>query len=349
MKKQIAWHVAFWIGYTLVYAWLNTSFPAASDLKYELPQRFLRFWVAECMMLPLKLLLTYSFLYWIVPRFLMKGKYLQAGFSMIAILIPIVCLSRVITYYGVYPFLYHEIPQYELISFRRFFYTLLDFASALTIAATVKLLKNRVENQRKEQELIQEKLKSELNFLRAQTNPHFLFNTLNNIYALARKQSELTAPVVLKLSEILRFMLYECSTSFIPLQREIQVIQDYIELEKIRYSSQLKIDTSWEIDDPAQPIAPLLLLPLIENAFTHGISETRFEPFVDVQVILKQGELSVAIANSKSAGDEMGKGGIGLPNVKRQLELIYPGRHELSTKAFAERFEVKLTIALWET
>ena len=329
MQRRILWHIAFWLGYTLVYAYLSTSFPAPSDLEFSWAIRYWRFWQTELIMLPLKMLATYTFLYWIVPRFFLVRNYWQGMLAVLLMLVPVSVISRLMTYHVVYPFLYHELPPYEMVSVRRVLYSLLDIASAMTIAATLALLRRRMEAQHREEELIREKLSSELNFLRAQTNPHFLFNTLNNIYALARKQSEQTAPVVLRLSQLLRFMLYECSEPRIPLSKEVKVIQDYIELEQLRYNDRLKISFHTSLDQADQPIAPLLLLPLVENAFKYGVSETRFDAEVRISIVLAQQQLRVHIQNAQpTEGGQEGEG-IGLGNVRRQLRLIYPHAYHL--------------------
>lgn len=344
MKKNIIQHSVFWLIYTLVYAYLNTSFPAASDLEYTWPWRFWRFWQGEVLMLPLKLLATYGFLYGLLPHFILQKKYAVAILYSILGLLPIVLGSRLMTYYVVYPMLYHELPTYELISIRRGLYSFLDILSAVSVASMLQLLRSRLASQQREEALKREKLQSELHFLRAQTNPHFLFNTLNNIYALARKQSEATAPVVMKLSKIMRFMLYECTAERISLGEEIQVIQDYIDLEKLRYNERLNIVFEVVVDDNQQEIAPLLLLPFVENAFKHGASETRFKTVIVIQLMLKNQQLTFNIKNTRDVDMISDNDGIGLTNVKRQLDLIYPKKYQLSIDSEGEMYQVGLSL-----
>lgn len=346
MKQRYLWHVAFWLFYSLIYAYLSTAFPAPSDLEYSWGMRYWRFWQSQLIMLPIKILTTYAFLYWIVPRFILKGDYLRAVLSGLMVLILMSVISRVMTYYVVYPYLYQEFPNYEMISVRRVLYSLLDIASAVTIAATLSLLRRRLDAQRREEELQREKLQSELNFLRAQTNPHFLFNTLNNIYALARKQSEQTAPVVLQLSQLLRFMLYECSEPHIPISREVKVIQDYIELEQLRYNERLQVSFAEDLDDPATMISPLLILPLVENAFKYGVSETRFDASVNISIQLHQRKLSVHIDNAQAEEGQQDREGLGLTGVQRQLDLIYPDKHQLRIQQKSGRHILDLEIDL---
>ena len=175
------------------------------------------------------------------------------------------------------------------------------------------------------QQLRIEKQEAELNYLKSQTNPHFLFNTLNNIYSLARDKSDLAPESILRLSKILRFMLYETSGSYIAIEQELKILGDYIELEKLRYDESLRINFNHDIEDMKQALPPLLLIPLVENAFKHGVSETRDRPFVDIHLSVRNRRLSFLIKNSteRSADIPGVKENIGLSNLRRQLELLY--------------------------
>ncbi|WP_227990906.1 sensor histidine kinase [Flavisolibacter ginsenosidimutans] len=175
------------------------------------------------------------------------------------------------------------------------------------------------------QQLRIQKQEAELNYLRSQTNPHFLFNTLNNIYSLARDKSDLAPESILRLSKILRFMLYETGGDYISIEQEIKIIDDYISLETLRYDETLRINFNYDIEDMKQAVPPLLLIPLVENAFKHGVSETRDQPFVDVHLSLRQRQLSFVVKNSAEAVSAEGgvKENIGLANLRRQLELLY--------------------------
>ena len=175
------------------------------------------------------------------------------------------------------------------------------------------------------QKLRIEKQEAELNYLKSQTNPHFLFNTLNNIYALARDKSDLAPTSILQLSKILRFMLYETNVDFIAIEQELKIMDDYIALEKLRYDESLTVNFNQNIEDMKQVIPPLLLIPLVENAFKHGVSETRNQPFVDIHLSVKEHQLKFIVKNSTevSENEENVKENIGLSNLRRQLELLY--------------------------
>jgi len=197
------------------------------------------------------------------------------------------------------------------------------------------------------QHLLIEKQQAELNYLKSQTNPHFLFNTLNNIYSLARDKSDLAPESILRLSKLLRFMLYETSGSYIALEQELKIITDYIALEKLRYDESLRINYNYDVEDMKQAVPPLILVPLVENAFKHGVSETRGLPFVDIHLTVKQRHLSFIVKNStEAAATETGiKENIGLSNLRRQLELQYR-EYQLSVQHQDSAFIATLNINL---
>jgi len=175
------------------------------------------------------------------------------------------------------------------------------------------------------QQLRIEKQEAELSYLKSQTNPHFLFNTLNNIYSLSRDKSDLAPESIMRLSQILRFMLYETGGEFISIEQELKIISDYIELEKSRYDDTLSVNFNYNIEDLKQAIPPLLLIPLVENAFKHGVSETRNQPFIDIHLSVNQRQLTFTVKNSseKYPDEREVKESIGLSNLRRQLELLY--------------------------
>jgi two-component system LytT family sensor kinase len=174
------------------------------------------------------------------------------------------------------------------------------------------------------QQLLIEKQEAELNYLKAQTNPHFLFNTLNNIYSLARDKSDKAPESVLRLSKLLRYMLYETAGQYIAIEQELKIIDDYIALEQLRYDDSLGVNFNHDVEDLRQGIPPLLLLPLVENAFKHGVSETRGRPFVDIHLSVRKRQLHFAVKNSSEAEAEQPvRENIGLSNLRRQLQLLY--------------------------
>lgn len=197
------------------------------------------------------------------------------------------------------------------------------------------------------QQLRIEKQEAELNYLKSQTNPHFLFNTLNNIYSLARDKSDLAPESILRLSKILRFMLYETGGAYIAIEQELKIMSDYIALEKLRYDDTLHINFNYDIEDMKQALPPLLLIPLVENAFKHGVSETRNHPFVDIHLSVNERQLAFFVKNSAQAvpGERSVKENIGLSNLRRQLELLYSD-YSLSVQQGEFMFSATLKINL---
>ena len=347
--QRIGLHIGFWLIFFLINSYIEVTL-ATSSFK-DLPF-WDRVWIGSSVELstfPLKLLVAYLGMYYFIPKYFASRNYtrliVEWGFLFLLSLI----LYRVIVAQIIYPFIYHLPYEEQAFStmLPRHLYTILDMASIAGITASIKLVRMKLQSLEKEKQLIEEKLQSELNFLKAQTNPHFLFNTLNNIYALARKKSDLTADAIMKLSKILRFMLYECDTPYISISQETKIIKDYIELEKLRYSDRLNVLYEEEVDNEHQLIAPLILLPFVENAFKHGISETRFDSKIEIRLTLTHQLLHFEVLNSKEplqSFDE--EKGIGLRNVQRQLDLTYPRQYVLDLKDQENTFWVKLTLRL---
>lgn len=347
MKKFIL-HILFWVIYTLQdalmqYLWVNPSLHNIS----ENTQTWMAIVSAVVINIP-KLLLTYYILLISIPQILKGEKKIWLNVLEIVIVYALcIVLYRVIFNFYIYPVTYRNIiPTAPLFEGRRILLGIMDIGFVTGAAVALKLLRIQLTGKEREKNLVKEKLETELKFLRNQTNPHFLFNTLNNIYALARKKSDDTADVVMKLSKLLRFMLYETQKTFIPICDEVKMLSDYLELEKIRYNQRLTISFEPCIDDPAKPIAPLILLPFVENAFKHGASETRFDSFIHINLKLQDGKLNFTVENSKENGDAQHvTENIGLANVRRQLELMY-GDYTLDVKNELSTFTIKLMLNL---
>jgi len=213
--------------------------------------------------------------------------------------------------------------------------------------ACIKLFIDSFKLKLKNQQLDIEKKVSELNYLKSQTHPHFLFNTLNNIYSLTRTKSDLAPVSVLRLSDILRYMLYEIENGPVLAVKEIKVLEDYIELEKIRYDETLDIKFIVDTDNPLQEIPPLLMIPLVENAFKHGTSETADLPFIHIHLTISNNTLHFTVENSreKSRPVMAVKENIGLRNLRRQLELQFTD-YRLSLEEKETTFFVSMYINL---
>ncbi len=208
--------------------------------------------------------------------------------------------------------------------------------------------------QQKDQNELQNKtLSSELNFLKSQINPHFLFNTLNSLYALTLQKSDDAPQIVLKLSEMMRYMLYECNEKEVLLSKEINYMQNYLDLEKLRHGSRMIINFKVKGDDEGIKIAPLMLIPFIENSFKHGASTQTTPGYVDLELDIEDSKIELRLENSKSPSipkiSNKKSGGIGLVNVKRRMEILYPEKHTLLISESPNTYKVDLTLQLEPT
>jgi len=193
-----------------------------------------------------------------------------------------------------------------------------------------------------------EKLETEMKLLKSQINPHFLFNALNNIYSLSYLDPEKTPENLLKLSEMLRYMLYECNVEKVPLSKEIAYLENFIHLKLLKDSRGMKVSTDFDKSAGHLMVAPMLLIPFVENAFKHSNVEDLKKGWINISLRYEEGKLLFNVENSNAqkdfTKDEIG--GIGLPNVKRQLSLLYPNRHQLKIEETEERYAVHLEISL---
>jgi sensor histidine kinase YesM len=340
--KRIGLHVLFWSVYLLLNALLNCIYS-----KRSIPEAFPEYLIGEAFSLPVKMLLTYFVFYYVVPLYIDRNRQIRLVASLVlAFGIAILAYRFVLGY--VYSGWYLGMPEsIQFFNTNGLVLTAFDLFITLAAAFTIKFIRLRYQSLEFEQQLTREKLESELNFLRAQTNPHFLFNTLNNLYVLARKKSDKTPEAIMMLSKIMRFVLYDCRAPSIAISEETKVIQDYIELEKLRYNQRLKVTYESILDDPQVPVAPLLLLPFVENSFKHGASNTTGDAEIDIRVQLSGRKLTFSVRNTIEEEQPPEKqGGIGLGNVRRQLDLIYPGRHHLVTKCDNGFFMIELIVDL---
>jgi LytS/YehU family sensor histidine kinase len=214
------------------------------------------------------------------------------------------------------------------------------------IVCIIFLFKHWLMKQQQWMQAEKEKVTAELQLLKAQVHPHFLFNTLNNIYSFSLDQSPKTPGMILKLSSLLSYMLYDCKADEVLLEKEIEVLKDYIELEQARYGDNIEISLNMEGDIKDKFIAPLLLLPFLENAFKHGTSNQLEKPWLSMDIAVKQYTLHCKIANSKNDIVPLSTSGIGIENVRKRLQFIYPGSHQLKISDEGDFFVVSLRIEL---
>jgi LytS/YehU family sensor histidine kinase len=211
---------------------------------------------------------------------------------------------------------------------------------------SLKILKNLYFEQVKSQALEKEKINAELQLLKAQVHPHFLFNTLNNIYSFSLNQSPQAGALVQRLSGMLNYMIHDCEKPLVPLGKEIKLIRDYMGLEKVRYGNRLDLKVDIKGDVENKMIAPLLMIPFVENSFKHGASAMRGQQWIRLSVHINENKLVLELSNSKppEAGGVSTKKGIGLANVKKRLQLLYPGEHFLETVSTNDSYIVHMEV-----
>lgn len=211
-----------------------------------------------------------------------------------------------------------------------------------------RMLKNFYSKSHEKAILLQEKATAELQLLKAQVHPHFLFNTLNNIYSFSLRRSPVAASLVGKLSDTLHYMVNDCEASFVPLQKEIKMLLDYTGLESVRYGNRLQLQTNITGDAEGKMIAPLLLIPLLENSFKHGTSQMIDTCWIKMDIQIHESRIDFSLKNSKPVNgvQQDKRNGIGLANVRKRLALLYPGSHELRLHQHPDSFEVFVSIPL---
>jgi len=342
-------HIAFWLAYTLqdsvlMFVWIQ---PMMTDGLSENEQMW-KALLAVLSSLPPKILLTYFILYVSIKDIQTGRKNVwRIGAEVVLVTAVSIVLLRLNMRYVIDTLIYEDRwPHTKLFTVRAVLSGLMEIGFVAGMAAALKFARMQLRTKDREKNLLKEKMETELKFLRNQTNPHFLMNTLNNIYALARKKSDDTAEVVMKLSELLRFMLYESGQERIALTDEIKVLEDYLELERMRYNNRLEVSFTKNIDSNVYQITPLLLLPFVENAFKHGVSETRFQSFVHIDMQVEKSYLNFTVENSREVVPiPNGTKNIGLYNVRRQLELMYKD-FNLDVKDQGNSFKVHLSLNL---
>jgi two-component system, LytTR family, sensor kinase len=291
---------------------------------------------------------TYINLEWLIPSVAGKKKWLLYALALVVLIAISVWLNT--------SFFEHWsswlLPNLFFISYYTWWEILLFLVGIIGISTLLKLSKSWLTMAELQQKLLQvekENIDIELKALKSQINPHFLFNTLNSIYSLSLDKDERLPQTVLKMSGIMRYYLYESKEDFVPLQKEIQVLNDYIDLQRIRSSEKLQVKKTISVDGENKCIAPLLLLTFVENAFKHGAKSSTAESFINIRIALKEENFYFSIQNNKGLVDDVpgnNYSGLGLQNVKRRLELIYPSKYQLQIDDTDKVFSVTLKLIL---
>ncbi len=290
------------------------------------------------------MLVVYINLGYLIPRFLNQKNfmtYVLLLLAMVAVFTPIKVMLLYITYEEVDPREFLVMNQHTI------FLLLFTIAGGSTV---IKIISDWQRHQRDRKDLETQRMQSEIKFLKSQINPHFLFNTLNSLYALTLKKSDKAPEIVIKLSEMMRYMLYESNERRVPLQKEVNYIQNYLALEALRQSGHADIRFNVEGQITDQTIAPLIFIPFLENSFKHGLNHQISDGYVHVTMKVLDNKLLLRILNSKPAQlpqpSEKTSGGIGLANVQRRLNLLYPNQYKLDIEYSDKEHIVELSLAL---
>jgi len=334
-RYRIIRHVVYWCFWLGFYGIVNTAYHHST---------FYKWFLFELLTMGVKVPYSYFLAYYLFPRLIPERRYVSLIFWIL--LWAFVGMLALMFLYQIFPY---EMPggATEFLSFKTV-YMVTDLIYVASPVVLIKMTQNYIRQERNATRLAQEKTEAELKILRNQLQPHFLFNNLNNIYSMVISGDKLAGNSLLKLSDILSYMLYECNVEKINLEKEIHLIRNYIELEKLRYEDRLELSFEVQGDISGQLISPLLLMPFIENAFKHGVSKSEGRSWVRVYLFVEGKTLQYLVENSLHENYDEAinvTSGIGLSNVKKRLDILYTDRHQLTIQRI-DTYLVKLIIEL---
>ena len=335
-RQRVLLHILFWMAVCVFFYFVfrNDDHTPWQTLSYNIG------------FMPGHMLFVYCLIYLLIPHFILKGKLLLAIPVFLCILATAIFYNRLADVYFL-----HYSGSHHLWRPRGLPRVIFAYFSVGWIAVSIKLVKYWYREKEIQQQLEKEKLRVELQLLKSQLHPHFLFNTLNNLYSLTMERSSAAPHLVLKLSALLRHILYECDGPVVELSKEIELLKNYIELEQSRFGERLDISMSFTGEIRDKTIAPLLLLPFVENSIKHGIHEQTDKSWISLYLHVEADTMTFKLINSREEGAPMRTmlhGGLGLANVKKRLELLYPGRHYLKILSEDDSFMVSLQMQFAE-
>lgn len=337
VQKGLLYHIFFWI---IFFLFLVINRDQDHSLSSEMMKKSMRvlFYIG----------IVYANLYYLFPKYLKTNNL----FTYLALLILLVVLSTPVEVLLHYLFFRDPGQTFDdVFTFKNNSAFFLGSFFVGFSSSIYKIINDWMEHQRERMDLQRQNLTSELKYLKTQINPHFFFNTLNSLYALTLKKSDKAPEIVLKLSEMMRYMLYESNERMISLTQEINYIQNYLELERLRHGSNFKMEITINGDPNGHQIAPLLFIPFLENSFKHGLDHQLKSGYVDMNLDIKEKSLHLSIINSvpeidNSIPKEKKVGGIGLTNVRRRLNILYPNKHNLEISSREREFKISLDLQI---
>ncbi|QGY47315.1 sensor histidine kinase [Maribellus comscasis] len=332
IHKRFFPHVFFWLFYVFFFGLIYGKY--GNDYKW--------YFLESLCMLPFVMIATYGTIYGILPFYLKKRKLIFSVFLLVLLLFFVTLGERI--------FLrkLNSLPlTVDSIFGITFLYLLLETNFMIGIAFAIKIVKKWIEQQKEKLEMEKRALQTELNLLKAQLHPHFLFNTMNNLYALSLEKSSKTSEGIAKISALLRSVLYECNEIEISLQKEVNLIKNYIDLEKMRYGNRLNFQFNISGETSEKEIAPMMLFTFVENSFKHGSRNDPENPFIFIDLKISNTKTEFLIENSipKNRVEKRNRaGGIGLQNVQKRLDILYSGKYQLEITQEKTKFKVYLGI-----
>lgn len=355
-SDRIKRHLLFWACWWLYFGLVHAANPMGKpEISYF---RNLPFTISESFLLLIpQTLLAYPLLYFVLPRLILNSEYLKAILWTIFFLFLSVVANTMMILHLNSKILSFILPDSFLANTQRppalsfsmgIIGSLKGALSGAAIAVGIKLLKLWYLKEKRNVELQKEKTAAQLQLLTAQVHPHFLFNTLNNIYSKAQTESPDSAKMIMELSHILRYILDEGTHELVPLENELQMIKDYIHLEKMRYDQKLDMHVSFPLETQNLYITPLLLLPFVENCFKHGSSKMLNNPWINLKIELQGESLFMKLMNGKKTSSAIhdNRKGTGIENVRRRLDLLYQDKYTLQINEDEEVFIINLSINL---
>ena len=359
-------HLLFWLGWCIY--WLTTyliptQWVPAWNFRGPMPQFEKYGFVISCfrilmnttLMTMIYMGLTYGIIYIFLPRYLSKNKNWKVTTVFLLFFISIIALINYLFFILVFSISTHlgyfpTMPGMEFIVPVWGRQILFNYPTIVGFALAIKLLKNWYLKQKEAAQVAREKINAELQLLKAQVHPHFLFNTLNNIYSFIINDSPAATEAIKKLSTLLRYIIYECNQPLVKLEKELKMIKGYIDLEQIRYGENFNMSLQIQGHAVNKMICPLIIIPFLENSFKHGASQMLTHPWVNLDIVIEEEYLYFNLSNSKPilTAEKTVIKGLGLSNVKKRLAILYPGTHSLNITDDVMSFSVSLKVPLFK-
>ena len=337
LKNSFFQHSLFWITY-----WL---FWSVRDLVYH--DDYLDLLQSNAITTICYAIPVYVNLYWLIPKFLLKKKYVLYGGLLTLVTLVMVGLAGISLYN--YLAMVTDSKDVFFVSVEGQIFLVTEIVMLIAVTTVLYLLRDRNKKERRLKELENKNLKSELNLLKSQVNPHFLFNALNSVYVLIKDNQEKARETLARISDMLSHQLYDGSKDKVALEKEVQHVKNYIELAKVRQGEKVTVKWNCTGEHGHRKIVPMLLIPFVENAFKHGVNSGLNHYEIDIEIMLKKNLMHFHCRNQyRKNGHSPDPGGLGLENVKRRLELLYPGKHRLHISDHNGSFDVGLEIDLHE-